>query len=425
MTFALGIVVFIIILVVSVAWHELGHLIPAKAFGIKVSQYMVGFGPTMVSWKRGDTEYGIKWILLGGYIRMAGMYSPVASPKAAKRGWWAALADEARSVSREELAGLPPRRAFYRLSAPRKLVVMLGGPTMNLILALILTAIAVSGIGISAPTTQVSSVTQCFDAQGNGAAAQCGPETIEGPAADAGIRQGDTITGWNGQPLNSWDDLVAAIAANGTAEASVSLLRDGSDVQVNLRPLAIKDGTDSDRLRYVIGLSPAYGLENQPLSAVPGLLGDQIAGSVQVYLSLPVAVWNTTADMIQGRDRDPASPMSILGVARVSGEVGESVSGSGSDTWKLRWLTWLILGASLNIALWLFNLLPLPPLDGGHVVNALFEGARRQWARWTKRPDPGPSDGARLMPVAYVVFGLLIVMTLVLVAADLINPVQV
>ncbi|MDR1393345.1 MAG: site-2 protease family protein [Bifidobacteriaceae bacterium] len=461
----LGVVVFVVALVFSVAWHELGHFIPAKLFKVPVSQFMVGFGPTLWSKKAGETEYGIKWLLLGGYIRMLGMYSPVASPRAAKSGWRWTMADSAREQTREELAaeaaasGDPAApdgdqvvwatsdepagtgggletgtaasgdpaifatRAFYRLSAPRKLVVMLGGPTMNLILALILVAIAISGIGAYTPSTTIESVTPCLAADGK-EPGKCGPQDWAGPAAEAGLRAGDKITGWNGQPMANWDDVLAVIRAADGRPATITVERSGESLDLTVEPLLIDlgDGTT----RGLVGLTAALEVQRAPVWQAPAVLWSQITASAKIYASLPVRVWDTLVDMVQGNERAIDSPLSMVGAARLSGEVaaGESTS-SLPNPWRARWATWLLLAASVNIALWLFNLLPLLPLDGGHVANALFEGGRRQVARWRGRPDPGPADSARLAPLTILVVALLILMTVILVVADVINPVRI
>ncbi|MCL1897223.1 MAG: site-2 protease family protein [Micrococcales bacterium] len=420
MTYVLGILVFVAILVFSVAWHELGHFIPAKVFGVRVPQFMVGFGPTMFSRKRGGTEYGVKWLLLGGYIRMTAMYRPDPSAKAPTKGWRARLAAEARAASRDEMADLKEGegRAFYTLSAPRKAIIMLGGPTMNLILAVVLFGVVISGLGSYQMSTRVAEVAQCYDSFGNWAEV-CEPGTTAGPAAGAGVLPGDKVVSWNDTAIDAWSDLGPAIATSGLAAGRLGVERDGQLLSLDVTPVQATEDS-----RPVIGISSSPEIVREPISGVPSQFGQAVAASAKVYASLPVRVWNTTGDMIQGKPRDVESPLSMVGVARISGEMGQEVNTPGVDSWRLRWAMWLQLGAAINIALWLFNMLPLLPLDGGHVVNAIFEGSRRTIARRRGKPDPGPADSARLMPLTYAVVGLLVLMTVVLVAADIFNPIQ-
>ena len=142
MLYALGVVIFVVGLLLSIALHEIGHMVPAKKFGVKVTQYMVGFGPTLWSRKRGDTEYGFKSIPLGGYIRMIGMVPPRAD---GKRSRWprrmSSAIEDFRQVSRAEVQPGDEPRQFYRLTPGKKMIVMLGGPCMNLFIYLVLTVI--------------------------------------------------------------------------------------------------------------------------------------------------------------------------------------------------------------------------------------------------------------------------------------------
>src|SRR5664279_2467703 len=158
---ALGIAFLVIGLVVSIALHEVGHMVPAKRFGVKVSEYFVGFGPTLWSHKRGDTEYGVKAFPLGGYVRLVGMVPPGSAVKPLRvRGWMRDLIEDARSASEAEI-GEDDARAFYHLAWWRKVIVMAGGPVVNLLIAIFLFTVVLSGMGVLTPTLTVSETLAC------------------------------------------------------------------------------------------------------------------------------------------------------------------------------------------------------------------------------------------------------------------------
>ncbi|MDR0433059.1 MAG: site-2 protease family protein [Bifidobacteriaceae bacterium] len=424
---ALGIVVFAVSLTVSVAWHELGHLLPAKAFGVRVMRYFVGFGPTLFSRKFGDTEYGVKALPLGGFIRMAGMYSPVSSRRQPRWRWRATLEAEVRQLSAEETETAGEQHTFYNLSAPRKAIIMLGGPTMNLILAVVLEAVVFSGIGaFSLPSLTLEDVSPCVsptegvvDCQSDGA--------VPSPAAAAGLQAGDKVVAWDGIEVDTWDAFREAVALTGGDTASATVERGGQQQVLQVTPAVIEvsDAAGETQSAVVIGVTSQLERIRVPLGEVPGIIWAQIAGAGKAYARLPVSVWQTARDTLGGQERDPSqSPMSIVGIARLQGEATADASGGAqSDAWTERWASWLSIAAMLNLALWLFNLLPLLPLDGGHVAGAAVEGLRRTWARLRHRPLPGPLDLARAIPVTYAVFIAIIIMTLVLVWADIVNPI--
>lgn len=438
MGYVLGVIILIIGILVSIALHEVGHMVPAKLFGVRVSQYMVGFGKTLWSRTRGETEYGIKAIPLGGYVRLIGMYPPAPEGSSRSRmrsGRIAEIVEDTRALSAEEVRPGEEHRAFYNLSAPKKLVVMLGGPVMNLVIAIILTGVVMVGFGSPVPSTTVDSVVDCLPTVDSTDGQECAPGAPAAPAALAGLRPGDTILEFAGQEISGWQDLTDAIAQAGTAPTSVVVERASERLVLEIEPESVTrtqvqsdgsvavdaDGNPRTSSSTYIGIVPTSTTQHAPLSEVPGVVWYQVEATVGVVATLPVHVWNVVDSLVTGADRSQTSIMSVVGVGRVAGEIG-SVTGE-QITLADRAAGWISLVAALNVALFAFNLIPLLPLDGGHVVGAIYEGARRQFARLRGRPRPGPADTARMMPLAYGVFFALIALSAVLIIADLVSPI--
>ena len=443
----LGVLFVAIGISVSIALHEVGHLLPAKRFGVKVTHYMVGFGPTIWSRTRGETEYGLKAVPLGGFIRMIGMFPPKpgADPsmlRASSTGRFSQLMDQAREESMEQVKPGDEDRVFYKLSTPKKLVVMLGGPTMNLVIAVVLLGGIVTLYGVGEITSRVSAVSQCVKpVPANGAASTtCSPSDPQAPANLAGIRPGDRVISLAGQPVNNWDDVRALVRPNGGKQIKVVVERDGRRLDLTATPI-LNDvprldaagnlvlGPDGKALTDHVGfmgLSPSAEIVRQPITAVPAVIGNQISRTAGVVLRIPQKMQGIAKAAFGGGVRDP-SLMSVVGVGRVAGEVADGqlsgVIGSNSVSSKLVFLLSLI--ASLNIALFVFNMIPLLPLDGGHAAGALWEGLKRQVARLRGRPNPGYVDVAKALPVAYVVSIALIGMSVLLIYADLVNPIKI
>lgn len=424
---AIGIIAFVLAILFSIAWHELGHFLPAKKFGVKVTQYMIGFGPTLWSRTRGDTEYGVKAIPLGGYIKMIGMFPPGKDGKVRSSGRIAALVEDARRQSAAEvLTPEDERRTFYRLSVPKKLTVMFGGPVMNLILAAVLFTVMFVGFGTPASTLTVESVTPCVPTQSS-PSGKCGPGSVPSPAAAAGLKPGDTIVSFNGTPVGSWSQLSQAIHATPVGSNIQFIVRRGGSDQTLRATLAgvspsFVSGTEGTAGAEVafLGLSPTVQLVRQPISSVPERMWELTTASVNAMIAIPAKMVGVSKAAFGGAERDPTGPIGVVGVTRISGDVAGS--SEIPPSWKVAQVIGLV--ASLNLFLFLFNLIPLLPLDGGHIAGAVWEGLRRQLARWRGRPDPGPVDVARALPIAYAVSFLLIGMSVLLLYADVVNPVQ-
>ncbi|MEU9452356.1 site-2 protease family protein [Streptomyces sp. NPDC048277] len=426
----LGIVVFVIGLLVSIAWHELGHLSTAKLFGIRVPQYMVGFGPTIWSRRKGDTEYGIKAIPAGGYIRMIGMFPPGADGRVTARSTspWRSMIEDARSAAFEELQEGDESRLFYTRAPWKRVIVMFAGPFMNLVLAVALFLTVLMGFGISQQTTTVSTVSQCVIAQSQNRDT-CKKTDAASPAAAAGLKAGDKILSFNGVATTSWNQLSDLIRATPGKDVAIVVDRKGQDVTLHAKiatnQVAKKDSSGQIvQGQYVtagfLGFSAATGIVHQDFGESVTWMGDRLGEAVDSIAGLPgkiPALWDAAFD---GAPRQPDSPMGVVGAARVGGEI---FTLDIPPTQQLAMA--LMLVAGFNLSLFLFNMLPLLPLDGGHIAGALWESLRRNLARVLRRPDPGPFDVAKLMPVAYVVAGVFVCFTILVLIADVVNPVKI
>lgn len=426
----LGIVVFAVGLLVSIAWHELGHLSTAKLFGIRVPQYMVGFGPTIWSKRRGDTEYGFKAIPFGGYIRMIGMFPPGPDGRIESRSTspWRSMIEDARSAAFEELEPGDESRLFYTRKPWKRVIVMFAGPFMNLILAVALFLTVLMGFGISQQTNTVSSVSECVIAQSQNRDT-CKKTDPASPAAAAGLKAGDKIVSFNGVRTTDWNKLSDLIRATPGRTVPIVVERKGQALTLHAKiasnQVAKKDSSGQIvQGQYVtagfLGFSAATGIVRQDFSESLTWMGDRMGEAVDSIAALPgkiPALWNAAFD---GAPRQADSPMGVVGAARVGGEI---FTLDIPPTQQLAMA--LMLVAGFNLSLFLFNMLPLLPLDGGHVAGALWEALRRNLAKVLKRPDPGPFDVAKLMPVAYVVAGIFVCFTLLVLVADVVNPVKI
>lgn len=434
----IGILLFASLIALSIALHEVGHLVPAKKFGLRVPDYMVGFGPTLWSKVRGETRYGIKAIPLGGYIRMVGMLppakdDPLGRSRSMSTGRFATLVAQAREASFDEMLPGDENRLFYKLPVHRRVIIMLGGPVMNLVLAFILFTIVLVGIGLPQPSLTVAAVVPCTptvlqpagDALPSGI---CPDGTVATPAAMAGLQEGDEIVSVGNQSATTWETVTNWIIANPNVETTLVVNRGEGQVTLPLavaevtRPIYDDNGVATGESQTVgfLGLRPSFEYERQSITAVPGFMWDITVRSVEALITLPVRLYELVTDtLIGGQERAIDGPVSVVGASRLGGEIASMDSPITSKV-----ATFLGLAASLNLFLFLFNLIPVLPLDGGHVAGALYEGIKRKWARFRGKPDPGPVDTARLLPVAYVVAGALLAMGVIVIWADLVKPIS-
>ena len=404
----IGVLVIVVGLLISVALHECGHMIPAKKFGVYVPEFAVGFGPQIFGVKKGETTYSLRAILLGGYVRLVGMFAPARDGvKTTNRRGKPTLAQEAREASMEEIPEGYGSRAFYLLHPAQKIIVMISGPLVNLFLSILFLSIALVGIGIPKASLTLSEVPQQLTTQG---------VTVDAPAYAAGIRAGDRITGVNGSAVTSWEQMRQSIAGS-QGSIDIDYLRNGQLFHVNVDPLRSGDNVS-------IGVIAGTEYQAASVGTVVSTVGETFTGTVSVVARLPIALWDVGRSIFTGAPRDSGGVMSVVGIGRIAADATSSDVTASSGGWLRSAALLLSILASLNMALFVFNLLPFPPLDGGHIVPAIYEWIRRGLARVRGREVPPPVDTARLMPLTYTMGTILVAMTVLLMIADIVVPIS-
>ncbi len=433
--FIVGVLVIALGLLVSIALHEWGHYYPAKKFGVYISQFMIGFGPTFFSRTKGDTEYGIKAIPLGGYVAMAGMYAPSepgGKPEASTTGFFdQVVGDSAAPQTATELD--IDTRSFYRLPLHRRIIIMLGGPVMNLLIAIVLYAVVLMGFGVPSLSLTVGSVSECV-VPATELRSECLPEDPAAPGAAAGILPGDRILSVAGEPVDGWFRVTEIIRTSPGRPVAVVVDRGGEDVQLSVTPLLseryafdesgeiLVDEAGNPVVEYVgfVGIGSSFVNQRQSVTTVLPAVWGNVVGVVRIIVTLPERLVDVAQAAFGAQERDPNGPLSVVGVGRIAGEI------ASVDSLAVRDRVSSLIGilASLNVALFVFNLIPLLPLDGGHVAVGLYEGAKRRVYRALGKSDPGPVNASKLIPVTLVVVGILGSMSLLLMYADIVNPIR-
>ena len=401
----MGIAIIILGLLISIGLHEFGHLIPAKLFGVRVPNWAVGFGPKLFSKKIGETEYSFRLIPLGGYITMIGMYPPDASDKDSKRRFGKMIAAARLAHAEHMQPGDEGKRTLYSLPAWKRIIVMFGGPLTNLILGFVFVLIAAVAVGGQVTSNTVSRVVPCFE-QLEDASAACGANG-QTPAVISGLQAGDKIISVNGQSVEYGSDVSVAVSQNSGTLALV-VLRDNQklNLQVNPVPYTFSDGTS----RNVVGIN--WGVTRRTVSFADGFTGaSAMAGdTLKSIVTFPQAVYSAIETTVLGKPRDTQGAISIVGVAQVA---------QVADDFYPR----LMLLGSLNFALFAFNMLPLPPLDGGHIAGGVYEYLKRGWFRLRGKKFVGPVDTALMAPFAQIMFLVLLFAGFAVMFADVVNPI--
>jgi membrane-associated protease RseP (regulator of RpoE activity) len=396
----IGALAFVLALLVSVVLHEGGHFATAKLFGMKATQFFVGFGPTVWSRRKGETEYGVKAIPAGGFVKIVGM-TPL-----------------------EELDDPDDdKRAFYRFPAGRRAIVLVAGSTMHFLLAiaLVFLALLVSPIASSAPV--ISTPATCLSTDANQACTSADPAS---PAQAAGLKAGDRLISVGGKTTTTFAQLRAAIRADKTAAPlAVKYERGGTVHSMTITPVLQTQPTASGGTQKI----PVLGITAQQTHVGPvtaarktiTTLGTFITGTASSLAHFPQRI-----STIFSNHRDPNGAVGVIGISRVSGDLlSGGVGGGGGIGWDTRIGDFLLLVAGVNLFVGFFNLLPLMPLDGGHLAVLGFEQARDRIRRL--RGYRGPLkrvDLTKLLPATYAVVAIFATLTLVLAAADIVNPIR-
>ncbi len=314
-------------IILMVMLHEFGHYWMAKRSGMKVTEFFVGFGPRLWSFTRGETEYGVKAIPAGGYVRIIGM------------------------TNLEEVDPADEPRTFRQATPGKRLATILAGVTVNFFIAFVLFFVVIAGQGrvYDGPNTTVERI-------------------VAGSAAhEAGLQTNDKVVGVNGKPVDNWDDLKSVIERNGGNQIAITVLRDGQQVTVTATPksqngqgfLGVGPGTLVRDVGVLEAVPESFKTMGTITTSFVGILGDRLSPS---GVSTSAQQSFTSATPAAGSKENLDRPMSLIGIV----DNGSDLVGNNL------WLIALLLG-QISFILAVFNLLPILPFDGGHAVVVIYE----------------------------------------------------
>ena len=415
--YLLGALGFVVALLLSVTLHEAGHFFTARRYGMKATQFFVGFGPTLFSRQRGETEVGIKAIPAGGFVKIVGM------------------------TQLEEVDPADEPRAFWRQPAGQRAVVLAAGSTVHFIIAVLLVLLSSLVIGKAVEVSPgIGLVAPCVTAAAGGDCSNGG--SLPSPAQAAGFQVDDTVLAVDGKPVAGSLALVRALRSFPGEPVVVRVLRDGQQRDLTVTPVAVArpsldptldaDGNEVRDSRGelifatervgAIGVLPAFRQDTERLGPVEAVGHSLTTGKLMVTGIVDTFTEKLgTITQVYGPDRDPAGFVGVVGAGRISGEVIAS-----EETLSTKVLSFLLLIAGLNLFVGVFNLLPLLPLDGGHLAVLGFEQARDKIRRTFGYDGPlRRVDLTRLLPLTYAVVVFFAAFTVWLLGADLVNPIRI
>jgi membrane-associated protease RseP (regulator of RpoE activity) len=410
-----GIVAFALVIFVSVCLHEAGHMLTAKSFGMKVTRYFAGFGPTLWSFKRGETEYGLKAIPLGGFVKIVGM-----------------------TPQDDDVEPGDENRAMWRFPVWKRTIVMAAGSITHFIIAFVLLWIAFAFLGMPNPEhvkiinegakgpTYIA-VQDCVEASAT--RATCIDGDKPSPAKLAGLQNGDQITSVGTTSVTTYEQLVRAVRAQKPGvEVPITYIRGGQILTTDVTLIAadrvpLDDPTAAAVPTPALGISSGFPagspdiVRYNPIAAIPqaGSFYGTVLGEIGTALKALPSKIPGLVHAIEGKPRDPNGPLSVVGASELGGQTAELGL----------WYVFVVLAASLNVFVGVFNLLPLLPLDGGHIAIAWYEKIRSWFAKKRRKPEPGRVDYFKLMPLTYAVIVVFGGFSLLTIFADIINPIDI
>lgn len=437
--FTIGVLCFIFGCLLSIALHEFGHLIFGKIFKVKVYQYMIGFGPKIFSKIFNSTEYGIRMMPFGGYISMAGMYPPINKPKETnnkksiihKLKYFKKIKFQIENQSRQEVKNnLLNNKLFYQLPYYKRIIIMISGPFMNLFLGILFISMSTMNYGISQPTNTVSKVYECLIKKENEVnkykltainSDECYKnDGVLSPAAKINLKKGDEITKFASVEITGWNQLNDLISKNTEKEVNIEFLRNNNLIVNKIHPIIVSINKDEGSKNGFIGIVPAFETVKQSFISTLKIIYISLKNMFNLILKLPIQLFDLSSSIFKNEKREINSPISIIGAGRLMGEI------AAKNEIKLQSKIAILLNilGTLNLGIFVFNLIPLLPFDGGHILSIILESIKNLFYKFVLHKEPQPFNALKLLPMTYLVTVFLILMSIVLIYADIVKPIS-
>jgi len=385
MTGTFAVVGFCLAIAAVVMVHEAAHFVAAKWSGMKATEFFFGFGPRLWSIRKGETEYGIKAIPFGGYVKIIGM------------------SNLERNIAPED-----EPRTYRQASYPKRMLVALAGVATHFVMAFVLLLVLLTAVGVpnyERPSLTIGNLSRL--------------DTGASPAVEAGFKVGDRIVSVDGQTVSQWADVPPIIRVSPNRPVDFVVMRDGAPLTLTATPIALEG--EGGTTRGFIGVGPKPTIETMGPVAASGRAVDDIwhlsTGSLKALGSFfsPSSLRDYAGQLTNANNKDAAAAgggderfVSVVGVARIAGQAAES------GIFNVVYL--LVL---LNIFIGIFNLVPLLPLDGGHVAIGTYERLRSR----LKEGKRYHADVGKMMPVAVAVIVILVLIGVTSVYLDIVRPV--